>query len=71
MKVDPNDPQSVAWLQQALTKLVPRVKFAIGSYDLLTDKNVRRYQEIKGIPQTGVADEFTTNLIEQDLAQLP
>jgi Putative peptidoglycan binding domain len=72
MNVDPNDPVSVTWLQQGITRLYIRpLVFQIGSYDDLTRKNIRLYQRLKSLPVTGEADQATTDSIEQELAKLP
>jgi peptidoglycan hydrolase-like protein with peptidoglycan-binding domain len=72
MQVDPNNPDTVLWLQQSLLRVVlGRVfVFPSGEYDNLTYKAVRIYQEQNDLPVTGDPDAATITKIEQDIAQL-
>lgn len=72
MQVDPNDPNSVLWLQQSLLRVVLGRVFVepTGTYDAPTLKAVSSYQEQNGLPVTGQADAATIHKIEQDLVVL-
>lgn len=72
MQVDPNDPNTVLWLQQSLLRVLPGRNFIepTGQFDAITHKGVARFQDLHGLPVTGEPDVETATQIEQELVAL-
>ena len=71
MPFDSNDPNSVLWLQNALTRMPGYAGGPpSGKHDKETHKAIIRYQKRRGLPATGDADADTVQKIEQDLAKI-
>lgn len=72
MQVDPNDPDSVLWLQQSLARVIAgRIHIEpTGHYDTMTRKAVETFQRRSALPVTGEVDLVTVQRIEQELEQL-
>jgi len=68
-QIDKNDPEQVAWLQTALTKLLASPPpMYIGTFDPLVQKALRIYQSTNGLPITGEPDAATLQHINAALA---
>jgi hypothetical protein len=70
-KIDPEDRDSILWLQLAMAKLYPGMGgiVHIGVISPLTEKVLRFYQIKHNLPLTGEPDEATMAQIRRELKE--
>jgi hypothetical protein len=70
-RIDPEDRDSILWLQLVMSKLYPGIGSIvhIGVISPLTDKALRFYQMKHNLPLTGEPDEATMAQIRRELKE--